>query len=274
MSVTVITFSPADQATGVAVVSDIVLTFSQAIAKGAGNIVLKTSAGVVIATYGAASSTNLSIVGSTLTINPTANLGYSTSYKVELAAGSIKDLAGNNYAGITSYNFTTVAESKYGGVGNDKMSGSIYDDVIFGGDGNDSIEGEIGNDTLNAGNGLDTLIGGDGDDALSSRTTTMSEGSDDGANLIDGGLGNDTLSGGTGNDTLVGGDGSDSLSGSDGNDSLDGGIGNDTFTAGNGLDTLLGGDGDDTFYSRTTDMVATSDDGANSMDGEIGRAHV
>ena len=106
---TVTTFSPADEASGVAVGSNIVLTFSEAIARGTGNIVLKSSTGTVIATYDAATSSNLSLSGSTLTINPTADLSNNTAYKVELAAGSIKDLAGNSYAGTTSYNFTTVA---------------------------------------------------------------------------------------------------------------------------------------------------------------------
>ena len=106
---TVSTFSPADEATGIAIGSDIVLSFSEAIAKGTGSVTLKTVAGVVVATYGAASSANLSISGSTLTINPTADLGYSTAYSVEFAAGSIKDIAGNNYAGTTNYNFTTAA---------------------------------------------------------------------------------------------------------------------------------------------------------------------
>ena len=106
---TITTFSPADEAAGVAIAANIVLTFSEALALGTGNIVLKTAAGVTVATYSAATSTNLSISGSTLTINPTADLGYSTAYKVEFAAGTIKDGAGNSYAGTTSYNFTTTA---------------------------------------------------------------------------------------------------------------------------------------------------------------------
>ena len=106
---TVANFSPSDEATGVAIGSNIVLTFNEAIAKGAGNITLKNAAGATIATYDAASSTNLSIAGSALTINPTADLASGTSYSVEFAAGSIKDLAGNSYAGTSTYNFTTVA---------------------------------------------------------------------------------------------------------------------------------------------------------------------
>ena len=101
------TFSPLDEATGIAISSNIVLTFNEAIVRGIGNIVLKTAAGVTVATYDAASSTNLSVTGSTLTINPTSDLINGTGYKVEFAPGTIKDLAGNSYAGTTSYNFTT-----------------------------------------------------------------------------------------------------------------------------------------------------------------------
>ena len=106
---TATSFGPADEALGVAVGSDIVLNFSEAIARGTGNIVLKTAAGATLATYDAATSTNLTISGSTLTLNPTADLGYGTAYSVEFAAGSVKDQAGNAYAGTSSYNFTTAA---------------------------------------------------------------------------------------------------------------------------------------------------------------------
>ena len=104
----VTSFSPADGATGVAPGSNIVLTFSEPIQRGTGNIVLKTAAGQVIATYDAAMSNNLSISGSTLTINPTANLSNGTEYRLEFSPGSIEDLAGNNYAGTTGYNFATL----------------------------------------------------------------------------------------------------------------------------------------------------------------------
>ena len=104
----VASYSPADGATGVAPGSNIVFTFSESIQRGTGNIVLKTAADQVIATYDAATSNNLSISGSTLTINPTANLSNGTEYRLEFAPGSIRDLAGNIYAGTTGYNFTTL----------------------------------------------------------------------------------------------------------------------------------------------------------------------
>jgi hypothetical protein len=52
---------------------------------------------------------SLSISGSTLTLNPSADLAFSTGYTVEFAAGSVKDLAGNSFAGSTSNNFTTAS---------------------------------------------------------------------------------------------------------------------------------------------------------------------
>ncbi|WP_350297240.1 Ig-like domain-containing protein, partial [Limnohabitans sp. Rim8] len=105
-----------------------------AIAKGTGNIVLKTSAGLVVATYDAATSTNLSISGSTLTINPTADLGYSTAYSVELATGSVKDSAGNIYTETTAYNFTTQKESNVSifGFANISKSGNVLSADLIG----------------------------------------------------------------------------------------------------------------------------------------------
>jgi hypothetical protein len=85
---------------------------------------LNTAAGVTVSTYSAATSANLSISGSTLTINPTADLGYSTGYSVEFAAGTIKDLAGNSYAGTTSYNFTSGSRSNTLPTGSVTISGT------------------------------------------------------------------------------------------------------------------------------------------------------
>ena len=64
-----------------------------------------------LAIYDAATSSSVTISGNVLTVNPTADLAYSTAYKVEFSAGSVKDLVGNNYAGTSSYNFTTAALS-------------------------------------------------------------------------------------------------------------------------------------------------------------------
>ena len=106
---TVLTFSPSDAATGVAVGHDIVLTFSEAIQAGTGAIEIHrgSATGELVEHYDAATSHNLTIVGETLTINPTENLANGTHYFVTFADGSVKDLAGNNFAGTTTYDFTT-----------------------------------------------------------------------------------------------------------------------------------------------------------------------
>ena len=105
--VAVATFSPADETQGVAVADNIVLNFNKPIQLASGTITLKTPAGTTLATYNAAGSTNLSVSGSTLTIDPSKDLGIFTGYKVEIGAGAVKDLAGNSFAGVSDYNFYT-----------------------------------------------------------------------------------------------------------------------------------------------------------------------
>lgn len=119
-------FSPADEATSVAIGANVVVTFSEAIQRGAGSIVLKKADGTTVATYGQ-SSTEVTVSGSTLTINPASDLAYGTGYKVEFSPGSVQDLAGNNYAGTTSYNFTTAATQ--GGGGQTNVTAKFWKDT-------------------------------------------------------------------------------------------------------------------------------------------------
>jgi methionine-rich copper-binding protein CopC len=108
---TVTTFNPADAATGVAESANIVVTFSEVIQKGTtGNIVIHSggATGAAFETYNLATATpNLTVSGNTLTINPTADLASNTAYFVTFDAGTIKDIAGNSFAGTTTYDFTT-----------------------------------------------------------------------------------------------------------------------------------------------------------------------
>ena len=120
---TVFSFSPLDNSAGVAVGSDFVLTFSEPIQKGTGLIEIHsgTETGALVASYDAATSTNLTISGTMLTINPSADLAPGTHYFITLADGSINDYAGNHFAGTTAYDFTTadpyVANGSSGGAG-------------------------------------------------------------------------------------------------------------------------------------------------------------
>ena len=109
---TVIAFSPENGATGVAINNNIVLTFSEAVLRGTGTIAIHSgsSEGAVMESYDAATSTNLTLSGTTLTINPTNSLVHGTHYSITFANGSINDYAGNQFGGTTSYDFTTGAD--------------------------------------------------------------------------------------------------------------------------------------------------------------------
>jgi len=108
---TVSTFNPADEATGVAVDANIVITFDEAIQRGTGTITIRSvsASGSILESIDAAASSRISISGSTLTIDPTDPLPGSTVIYVVIPAGAIQDTSSNNYAGTSTYNFTTVA---------------------------------------------------------------------------------------------------------------------------------------------------------------------
>ncbi len=102
--------SPADESMGVAIDANLILAFSEAITRGTGTLVLKNSSGAIIESFNIATSPRVTISGSTLTVNPTSDLAYSTGYLLEISSGAIKDVSGNSYEGTASYNFTTTWE--------------------------------------------------------------------------------------------------------------------------------------------------------------------
>jgi len=140
-------FNPADEATGVATTSLISVIFEEFIQRGSGFITLKNAAGDTVETFNAADSARLSIAGSTLTVDPSANLASMTGYRLEFAAGSIRDLLGNGIALINSYNFTTGPASYTGTAGNDVLTGDDYANTFTGLGGDDTINGLGGTDT-------------------------------------------------------------------------------------------------------------------------------
>ena len=143
-------FVPADAATAVPVGSDITVTFSEAIERGNGTIVLKTAAGATVATF-SPGSPELTVSGTTLTIHPPADLAHGTRYVLEIAPGALQDLAGNAFAGTTRYAFTTAGVT--GG-----LTGTNADDQLQGTAGNDTLTPGLGHDTVNAGAGVDTVV--------------------------------------------------------------------------------------------------------------------
>jgi uncharacterized delta-60 repeat protein len=114
-------FNPQNQSLKVAIESNIVARFSEPIKRGAGAIVLKTVAGVTVETFNQNSS-NVTVSGNQLTINPSADLLFNTTYKIELATDSVKDIAGNAFAGMQSYSFTTRSPN-IAPIGNVKITG-------------------------------------------------------------------------------------------------------------------------------------------------------
>ena len=93
-------------ATGV----NLVASFNEPIQASTGNIVItKSPSGPAFATI-PVTDPQVSISGSTLTINPTANLALGTTYYVEIAPGAIQDVSGNDFSGISGtslWAFTT-----------------------------------------------------------------------------------------------------------------------------------------------------------------------
>lgn len=142
---------PADAAINVAADDDIVLTFSEAVEKGSGQLVLKLAGGETVAIYDIADSTAVTIEGNTLTLNPSANLAFATQYQLLVDAGIVVDYAGNAYAGGFDYAFTTapgIIGGTIGSDGDDRLQGSADDDGFSVGLGNDIVAGGAGQDTV------------------------------------------------------------------------------------------------------------------------------
>ena len=237
-------FSPKDSATGVGVSDNIVITFNEEVMQGTGTIKLKTEAGATVLSYSVTPGTSS---GTEWTLNPSTDLSYGTTYQLEISKGTFEDVAGNAYAGIKTYKFTTTdtlttaATSYTLGTGVNKLAYSGTS--AFTGTGNDSanfISGNTGNDTLYGGLGNDTINGGDGNDNLlgDSASVTTTDGND----WLLGGNGDDKIWGCGGNDVIDGGAGADVMYGQDGSDTLTGGSGVDYFVLANanntGVDTL------------------------------------
>ena len=102
--------NPSDGQTDVPIDTNIVLTFSEIVRVGTGNIVLhKASDDSVVETFDVTSDVSGS-ESTEITINPSADLEKEVDYYVKIASTAIVDLSNNSYAGIsdtTTLNFTT-----------------------------------------------------------------------------------------------------------------------------------------------------------------------
>ncbi len=168
----------------------------------------------------------------------------------------------------------TGAQTIYGGLG---------DDVITGGDGNDTIYGDLGNDTLSGGtknSDADVYNGGGGTDTVTyaARTLTVNvtvgAGADDGEAAETDDIKSDV-------EIVRGGSGADFFTGTTGDQTFYGGAGNDTFymgllaSTGAGNDTVYGEAGIDTAdYSARVNTITVTMDLNVANDGNVAGAEL
>lgn len=103
--------TPTDDSTGVAVDANIVLTFDKAVDAESGNITIyKTTDDSTVEAIDISSGQVTGSGNTEITINPTSNLDYETEYYVLIDATAFDDSFSNSYAGIISsstLSFTT-----------------------------------------------------------------------------------------------------------------------------------------------------------------------
>jgi hypothetical protein len=169
-------FSPTDGATGIKVNSNIIFSFNEPIQKGSGFINIRTDSatGALIESFDISNSAKVTISGNNLTIDPSA-LSEGKTYFVTIGSGVVKDLSGNNYSGISTYDFKTVRSiddhlfSAGGGYGiryetsdirvpGTVISGTLGDDDLYGTPGVDYVAGYRGLDVIMTYGGNDVIF--------------------------------------------------------------------------------------------------------------------
>ena len=106
-----IIFSPGIGVTDVALDSNIIITFNGTVAKGTGNITLRSNSagGTAFSTIGVSSS-SVTISGGAVTIDPPSNIGFAVTTFVVVDAEAFSGLTTTSLSPlINTYSFTTVA---------------------------------------------------------------------------------------------------------------------------------------------------------------------
>ena len=104
-------YTPTRSAAQVGLSSNLYLTFTGAVAAGAGNIILTGGNGDT-RTIAVTDATQVSITGSTVRINPTADLSPGITYRVQYAAGVFKDATGVAAMAVNgALSFTSVPDT-------------------------------------------------------------------------------------------------------------------------------------------------------------------
>ncbi|GKS69055.1 hypothetical protein W03_10590 [Nitrosomonas sp. PY1] len=157
---TLVSSDPVDNAVGVPVNANIVLTFSEAVKAGIGEIVIDGNDGHRIP-LNVADSAQVIFDGSMVTLNPNEDLNPNTAYQVIIGNGAIKDLKDNPYGGSSDLNFQTTPGVNFNlTLAVDNLTGSSGNDIFtsdLASDGESFVSTLQNWDVLNGGNGVDTL---------------------------------------------------------------------------------------------------------------------
>jgi len=180
--------------------------------------------------------------------------------------------------------------------GDDRLFGSVEDNILEGGEGFDVLVGDAGNDRLDGGINVDWMEGGQGDDVyvVDHPSDVVNELPNGGydiviSNFTSPGLAPNTEelimtttvsvssgSGNAGDNVITGTNSQNALYGREGNDTIYGLGGND-WIYGNGFndaidddDVLFGGDGDDRLYGGNGNDTLNGGEGADSLSGTLG----
>ena len=248
--------SPSDNATNVAVGANLTLTFDEAMVAAGGTITItNVTTGAVAATITSTDTSQVTISGNVVNINPAANLLAGSDYVVTVSSTAFADLSDNAFAGISgsAFSFSTPYTVINGTSSGNTLNGTAYNDQISGLGGNDKLNGAAGNDWLDGGAGSDTMTGGTGDDTyvVNGSTDKIVENAGQGTDTVLSGV-SWTLGSNLENLTLTG---TSSLNGT-GN-----ALGN-VLTGNSAANTLTGNGGDDWLYGKA---------GADTLWGNAGR---
>jgi hypothetical protein len=102
--------NPSDGATNVGIDTNITLTFTSPPIKGTGIIELKSGSattGTLIESFNVSTSSSITVAGNDFIINPTSNLGFSTTIHTIIPSTAITGYVGLNTTGGNTHSFTT-----------------------------------------------------------------------------------------------------------------------------------------------------------------------
>jgi hypothetical protein len=100
---------PVNGATAVGIDTNVTLTFTSPPTKGTGTITLRSgsTSGTVIESFNVSTSSSITTSGNDFIINPTNNLGFSTSIHTIIPSTAIQNYVGLNTTGADTHSFTT-----------------------------------------------------------------------------------------------------------------------------------------------------------------------